>query len=418
MSMSRLRQVAAAASALLLLGGCGNGGVPAAAPGAWSQTADSPLPADLSNPISFWTGKQLVVAGGSRSAPVAGVAEQFELTFSGTTVAYDPAEDAWRELEPLSVPGYDGISIGSGVWTGNSWLGFGWPCQNGIASARETDLCAPGQVGLQWTASDGWKILQETPAELRKEEQQIPLAVGRTESGVVFTTVLGYLILDVTADQQWTYTPWPPFAEGSLTGGGCMVDGSLWTRGNDDPQGDNGGTATPSHFVAAIDLATGAGRTLLRTEPSVDQLGLGLLCRADGVLFQVNGEISQLRSDGSVTPVDAPTITEDVGPPVGVTELPLRVASDHAYTERAVFRFGDEAWLYEVESSRFSLLQPTIELIDLTSGPDVIFGRVPSYYESPAAGEWFMLNASASIEELTRATFPVAADTPVKGVPR
>ena len=414
----RVLCLAVASVVLLMAPGCGTPQSAGTSTG-WSQLPDSPLPFERERMLSFWTGAELVVAGGTDVGPLLeGSADDRELTFTGLTVAYDPGAGEWSELDPLKIPGYDGIDYGDGMWTGAEWLGYGLPCRNGVGTDREAvGLCAERHVGLRWAPGEGWSVLQDLPADLYLGAVGFPspTLIGISGAGMVFTGGGGYLLLDAAAAQQWTFQSWPTLPEGTLQSGGCLVGEELWTRGTDDPLADAGGPTEATLFVTAVDLKTGTGRVLTTRPPTADPKGIALSCLPDGLLFQVQGEISRLGVDEAVSAVEAPPSAIDPDLPVGPgNQLPLDLGDDQVTNERGTIAFGLQPWLLEPDTMRFTKLSPTLDMEHVTSGAGVVFGQVDPSFDTAAAGQWFQLNTDSAAADLASAAFPIPADTPLR----
>lgn len=403
-------------AAVLALSGCGQ---PAdrsgAGDGLWSQLPDSPIPFQRRALVSFWTGDQLVVAGGRENGPtLEGSAEARQLEFSGQTVSYNPVSGLWSELDPLIVEGYDGIQYGYGAWTGSEWLGYGLPCRNGIGTdVDETGLCSDSHVILRWTPEGGWSVVQELLEEVDVlgGDQPMPRLVGAYRGQVlydVYAPVQGYLLLDPVAGKS-TFQPWPALTGGTIIGMGCLVGDEYLTLGSVEPVGPLGPTV--GAFFAALDLAAGTARVIASPPSPVNLVASSPTCTGDGLLYQVlhQADIFRLGADGSIAAVPAPSYALDVGAPQGVVQFPLELFAAQVTAERGVFAFGGRPWLFEPDIVEFTKLSPTLSLSDTVAGSGLIFARAaPSYDQAP--GRWFQLDTDASSADLAAAAFPITPD--------
>lgn len=82
----------------------------------WTRIADAPV-GDFDRAAGVWTGREVLVAAAARARPgPCGRKARFE------TMAYSPADDAWRELPPAPVQPYAAHRM---LWTGEEALLWG-----------------------------------------------------------------------------------------------------------------------------------------------------------------------------------------------------------------------------------------------------------------------------------------------------
>jgi len=223
-------RVAGSLAALVLLAGCGQvrpaeGGEPLE-PG-WNEIPAAPYSPELAGTVAFWTGDELVVSGGYELPP------PFEqVTFRTETYAYSLESGQWRELEPISVPGFDGALSFSGTWTGTAWIGVALPCRNGdVVDEDPSTYCDRVPIGLQWTSEAGWVTGDPVPPESAGAESNVVSVAGMTSSSLILTTVTGFLFRDIGAgaDAPWSFAPWPSGVEPLQASSACVIDEQILT---------------------------------------------------------------------------------------------------------------------------------------------------------------------------------------------
>jgi len=110
--------------------------------GAWRVLPRAPIVRIDQNPVSVWTGKQVIVFGR--------VSVEFGTPEGGRTyvaAAYDPASNAWHRL-PSPPKSVDGVYGYAAVWTGKEMLVWG----QGIGAAFDP-------------ATDRWRLLPDSPMD-------------------------------------------------------------------------------------------------------------------------------------------------------------------------------------------------------------------------------------------------------------
>lgn len=228
--LRRVGAVSAVFAAFVAASGCGTprpAGDPAAGlqPG-WNALGVVPWSADLSGQNAFWTGEELIVAGGYDHM------DETRVSFATGTYAFSLESMRWRELAPLSVPGYDGVSGASGAWVGSSWVGLALPCRSGpTPDLFVTENCDPNPVGLRWTAATGWAVAFDA---VPKEALAPDRTTGTTLIGVSGSTVMlaafgGMLTIDSAFAESaaWTFTPWPSGLGVVDPRSACLVGGQI-----------------------------------------------------------------------------------------------------------------------------------------------------------------------------------------------
>lgn len=281
--------------ATLAAAGCGvprQAGDPAAGlqPG-WNALGDAPWSQDVSNQISFWTGAELVVAGGYNHKA------QSSVSFASSTYAYSLETMQWRELAPLSVPGYDGVLGAVGAWVGSAWFGLAYPCRSGpTPDEAASEACDASPVGLRWTVEKGWTVALGAATIA---------AVGETISGVnvmgvsggtlMLSAIGGMLTIDTSTSDSGVlgFTAWPAGIGKVFPHAACLVDGQVLALTADaSPETEGQGTGTPPNISVTVlapeGLAANSAQTLgAREEEPITQCLAG---RA--LLFQpTSGEI-------------------------------------------------------------------------------------------------------------------------------
>jgi hypothetical protein len=87
-------------------------------PDSWRVLAEAPL-APRSGHVAVWTGREMIVWGGSARSD-SSVSAEFVSAHDGA--AYDPVADSWREISRAPIPGRVGYSA---VWTGEEMIVWG-----------------------------------------------------------------------------------------------------------------------------------------------------------------------------------------------------------------------------------------------------------------------------------------------------
>lgn len=300
--------------------GCGQGTANDTSPAAplvegWNELPPAPYPAAMEDFLTFWTGTELIVAGGTEfPAPYDNVTHRTE------TYAYAPETGQWRTLSPIVVPGYDGVQALTGAWTGTAWVGVAFPCTDGdVIDEVQSVACDQVPIGLRWTPDGGWTVSPQPIAAESVGGRVLDFNVaGMTAASVILANENGFLTYELpdTAESGWTFRPWPDGAAAVTAGAACIVDDQLVTVSTvlrDFPSGsvsaEGQEPSYPQTLSANLLAADGA---VLRSWPLVD-LPMGLrfepYCQP-GVGIYVDAGLDQpiLRVDtAQVTPLQAPT---------------------------------------------------------------------------------------------------------------
>lgn len=162
----RSRRSGWVAALLLLLVACTSSGSgdpdqftrAAADRGSWRNVATPPIPA-AGGMAAAWTGRELVVWGGSAAA--SGDDRGGSWRPAGTGAAYDPAADRWEVLPPAPIPGRVGATA---VWTGKEVLFWGG------ASGHEKFF---GDGAAYDPAARTWRVLPPAPIAARSDHEAV-----------------------------------------------------------------------------------------------------------------------------------------------------------------------------------------------------------------------------------------------------
>jgi len=253
----------------------------------WRRMADSPLEA-RDSPASVWTGRELVVWGGTgasgialadgaaydpardrwrpvaasplsaRSRPGAVWTDQEVLVWGGSGgpdgARYDPDADRWEPLPAVATPAW---ASPSAVWTGSEMV---------VVASADGDGLVPVESRAYDPGRNTWRILARPPLGLR----DAPAAVWTGGELVVWGGYAGeedrYLDDGAAfnpATNTWRPLPPAPVAPRSdmlavWTGAEMLVWGGL---GHPDPSEDRPGLSRTSPFrdpTATVPLADGA----------------------------------------------------------------------------------------------------------------------------------------------------------------
>jgi hypothetical protein len=382
----------AVGAALLVVGqpdGPGSSQSPAAAR-AWS-TFDSPPLSPRSLPMVSWTGREVVVFGGTALPMAADVSRTLD-----DGAIYDPARDAWR---PMAEPPFDPpLGSPSGVWNGSELLVVGVPCGDQPTADAAREHCAPGglRIGAFDPAANRWRPV-EPPASLGPNAGlQAVEAIGATGAGSLFALDDRRWLL--RPDGSWTELPEPPFrvrltcvVGEELLAVGYTDDSSYLERLSDQEELDGAIEAPqtmpeqPSEMVAAtLVVPDGAWAVVTRADPAaVAPDYLNSACAPDGAYVYsaepADGRQGFARFDAiarSWREVASPPGRPGVNPPAVVAAGHLLVWADvlldydpdaDGWTERpraaapaTVIPAGDRAVLYSfLEGTvRYGTLRP------------------------------------------------------------
>lgn len=110
----------------IIVGGCSgpdgsagaSGNAPPGEPDSWRVITESPLTPGYGHD-GVWTGKEMIVWGGSRLDP-----DTLVTTPMRDGAAYNPRTDSWRRISPAPIKGGPGYSV---LWTGEEMLVWGDP---------------------------------------------------------------------------------------------------------------------------------------------------------------------------------------------------------------------------------------------------------------------------------------------------
>lgn len=237
-SPQRVVAVFAVVVAIFAASGCGTprpAGDPAAGlqPG-WNALGEVPWSADLFDQNAFWTGEELIVAGGYDHT------DETRVTFATGTYAFSLESMQWRELAPLSVPGYDGVIDATGAWVGSAWVGLAFPCRSGpTPDLFAVDNCDPNPVGLRWTAETGWVVAFDDVPKVAVAPDRVTsiTLIGVSGSTVMLGALGGMLTINsaLAESAAWTFTPWPPGLGGVDPRAACLVGGQILLLTTDIP---------------------------------------------------------------------------------------------------------------------------------------------------------------------------------------
>lgn len=234
----RILAVPAVLAIIVALSGCGNPREPSA-PGTelqpgWNALGEVPWSSNLRGQNAFWTGAELVVAGGYDHM------DESKVAFATSTYSFSLETMQWRELAQLVVPGYDGVIDATGAWVGSSWMGLAYPCRSGPTPSQfAVDNCDPSPVGLRWTEDTGWAVGPEAvPSAAVATDRVTSLSlIGVSGSTLMLAALGGTLIIDTSlADPTaWIFTPWPGDLGVVYPGAACLVDGQILVLTTDLP---------------------------------------------------------------------------------------------------------------------------------------------------------------------------------------
>jgi len=366
----------------------------------------APYSAELRQPVAFWTGTDLIVAGGYEWPK-----PYFEVTYRTQTYAYSVESGAWRELEPLSVPGYDGVHALTGAWTGAAWIGVGIPCRDGEATSTNPTMgCDRVPVGLRWTPEAGWSSTGPVPAEAMSPERLSVSFAGQTSTALILATSTGYLSqgLGEGPDGSWQFTAWPGGAEPVTNSAACVVGDTIMTictiLGPAGPDLAEDSVNQPDDYpqLLSTNRLTPDGllpdTTVLIDVPSLTgqpycQPGLGLYVSTTlgGPLFQINVE-------GTVElPVDTQGSIEE--PPIWVLSEWIDVGTGLVYLTEA-----PGGYYLDSTTGAVTRLQPVPTMLVAVWTGQVLFTS------SRGSGQWFAFLPRSSWPESGDLDFPFAVE--------
>jgi hypothetical protein len=118
----------------------------------WRILADAPL-APRTGHIAVWTGREMIVWGGSAQGEAGGPAEFFD---ARDGAAYDPDVDSWRLISEAPIEGGLGYSA---VWTGSEMILWG-----DASGGRRGD---EGKGAAYNPEEDAWRIIAPSPLTAR-----------------------------------------------------------------------------------------------------------------------------------------------------------------------------------------------------------------------------------------------------------
>lgn len=390
----------------------------------WSQLPTNPLPVNLSHPISFWTGSELIVAGGYSSPSTYKDAEQ-SIVVNPKTVGYVMASDSWSVHKPMKIPGYEGLVDGFGAWTGKVWAGWATLCSS-YKTIVDSGYCENPRMGVMWSPDGGWSVIDPPPDAAFADPLNASISstlVGVRGSTVVFSAAAGYLVLEASSPpgSQWTLVPWPKLAGIGQIYAYCLVGDTLWAEGYSWPPGPDGSV----NNVIALDLATSKNKIVLTSPVTTDQFSFGPICTEDSVLFQsgFTDPIIETTLSGSQL-----TISNNIVPePDSSDGRPIYLGEGYSKVLLNVgllnFSTDGKNWFLSSNSTQPTLFPPTPSLEDLVPAGNLLFARLNYSLVAKAAGQWFVLNLgsdgkqSSEEQQLGSATFPVPADTPMRTYP-
>jgi len=405
-----------------LLGGCVQQAEPLDAGPGWTQLPDSPLPPEREGSVSFWAGDRLVVAGGVDLGEETNASEIRDIAFTGQTVTYVPATNSWVEQPPLVVPNFDGVAFFGGVWMGSYWLGAGSPCRSTRANfSKVSSLCSLERIGLRWELGAGWTVLDApTRAAYVGTDERGDYAselrpVGPMGEAALFTSATGYSLL--SRQGAWSFTPWPDVE--SLPSAiylniGCLVAGEMWTRTTDDPSFYQAGPSEVNEAIVAIDTRSGTTRVIAEGQTDGYASGGYLICLETVALYQpdMQGPILSISGAGprELPRVETPATASMSAWPLGLVHVQLEAA------DRAVsFGSGPDstAWYLDGTTGELTFFPSTLSVENTLWTGELIFAQLSPSYDTPAAGQWFVLEPDGFGPSLSEATFPIPLDTPL-----
>lgn len=159
--------------------------------GSWRAMATASQPSARAYAAQVWTGRELVVWGGSKGAPIA----------SGS--AYDPAADRWRKLSTKDAP----TGRGEYLWSGTElWL---WGGAH-LSRARGVETRMGGFA--YDPATDRWRKLADVPG--REEDALNARAIAKMADGALYVRREQASGSDDDRCAAWRYEPtadlWEP----------------------------------------------------------------------------------------------------------------------------------------------------------------------------------------------------------------
>lgn len=394
--------------AVLMAGtGCGQGSADDTSPGAplvegWNELPSAPYPAAMRDFLAFWTGTELVVAGGTEFP------EPYDfVTHRPETYAYSPETGQWRTLPPIAVPGYDGVQALTGVWTGTAWVGTAFPCTDRDVLDESADYaCERVPIGLRWTPDGGWAVSpQPIAAEAVGGGRDLGFKVaGVTATSVILANRSGSLSYELpgTAESGWTFSPWPAGSAAVTAGAACVVDDQLVTVSavlRDPADGSVYAQGSDQSYPQTLSAnLLGPDGTVLRSWPVAD-LPQGMTyepyCQSEvGIYVSTSlGEpILRVGAATEVVPLQAPTF----GPQGGVY---AEVLPEWADVGTGVVLLGEiETYFLDRDVGALTVLQPVPSMARTVWSGSVLF-TTPFL-----SHQWFAF--------LPRGSWPDSADLP------
>jgi hypothetical protein len=166
----------------------------------WTSLPAAPLSAPREGNAAVWTGKEMIIWGGTDPAGSCG-SDALVTTCERDGAAYNPATKEWRKIAPSPLAGRIGAAS---VWTGREMIIWG-----GLA-ARYGDIA----TGAAYNPStDTWRMLPKSPLAARREayaiwtgSQMIIFAGTVGQAGGAFVDGASY----DPAKNEWELLPTPP----------------------------------------------------------------------------------------------------------------------------------------------------------------------------------------------------------------
>lgn len=317
---------------------------PVTAPRAWA-TFDAPPLSPRALPMIAWTGREVLVFGGTAVPVAADVSRTLD-----DGAIYDPARDTWR---PMAAPPFDPpLASPAGAWNGSELVVVGVPCGDQPAADASQERCRPGglRAGAFDPTTNRWRPVG-LPASLGPDAGVHAVeAIGSTGGGSLFE-------LD---DRRWLLRtdgtsaelPEPPFrvrltcvVGAEVLAVGYTDDSSYLERLSDQEELDgavslDGPQTTPeqpSEMVAATLVEPGGAWTVTsRADPgSVAPGYLNSACAPDGAYVfssdPADGQPGFARYDaaaGAWRDIAVPAGRPGVNPPAVVAAGHLLVWAD------------------------------------------------------------------------------------------